>query len=96
MPQVKFSPVAMEDLTRLRDFLRHKNLAAANRAGEVIVRSVQILARQPLIGRPVKDMPKEFRELTISFGKTGYVARYRYAGDMVTILAVRHQKEVGE
>jgi plasmid stabilization system protein ParE len=86
----------MQDLTRLRDFLREKNHAAAKRAGEVIVSSVRVLARQPLIGRPVKDMPQEFRELTISFGKTGYIARYRYAGDIVTILAIRHQKEVGK
>jgi plasmid stabilization system protein ParE len=28
-------------------------------------------------------------------GDSGYVARYRFDKDEVTILAVRHQKEVG-
>jgi plasmid stabilization system protein ParE len=40
-------------------------------------------------------MPDEFREWIIDFGDSGYVARYRIAPDAVTILAVRHQKEVG-
>jgi plasmid stabilization system protein ParE len=31
----------------------------------------------------------------IDFGDSGYVARYHFDGEVVTILAVRHQKEVG-
>jgi plasmid stabilization system protein ParE len=56
---------------------------------------ITILARQPRVGRPVEDMPSEFRDWLIDFGDSGYVARYRIDGDTVTILAVRHQKEVG-
>jgi plasmid stabilization system protein ParE len=37
----------------------------------------------------------EFREWIIGFGDTGYVALYRYDGDTVIILAVRHQREAG-
>ena len=40
-------------------------------------------------------MDIEYRELTIDFGDSGYVARYRYEDDCVTVLALRHQKEVG-
>jgi plasmid stabilization system protein ParE len=40
-------------------------------------------------------MPNEFREWIIDFGDSGYVARYRIDSGVVTILAVRHQKEVG-
>ena len=40
-------------------------------------------------------MDTEFRELPIDFGDTGYIARYHYAGNTVTVLAVRHQKEAG-
>lgn len=29
----------------------------------------------------------------LDFGDSGYVARYRVIGEMVTILAVRHQRE---
>ncbi|WP_372826722.1 type II toxin-antitoxin system RelE/ParE family toxin [Polaromonas sp.] len=56
---------------------------------------MKVLAQQPGIGRPIADMPEEFREWIIDFGDSGYVARYRIESDAVTILAVRHQKEVG-
>lgn len=96
MPQVRFTFAALRDLERLRDFLRPKNPAAAKRAAGAIVKSVQILEHQPHIGRPVEDMPEEFRELLIKFGDSGYVTRYHYGGgDLVTVLAIRHQKEAG-
>ncbi len=95
MPQVRFAPAAIRDLERLREFLRPKNPVAAQRAGEAILRAVQVLGLQPQIGRPIEDLPDEFREWVIDFGDSGYVARYRIGPDAVTILAVRHQKEVG-
>ncbi|MBZ0225970.1 MAG: type II toxin-antitoxin system RelE/ParE family toxin [Comamonas sp.] len=95
MPQVRFAPPAIRDLERLREFLRAKSPIAAKRAGEVIVKAVQVLGLQPGIGRPIEDMPDEFREWIIDFGASGYVARYRIDSDAVTILTVRHQKEVG-
>lgn len=95
MPQVIFAPGAVRDLQRLREFLRPKNPNAAKRAGESILQAVKVLGLQPQIGRPVADMPEPYREWLIDFGDTGYVARYRFDGDTVVILAVRHQKEVG-
>ena len=53
------------------------------------------MAQQPGIGRPIEDMDPEFREWIIDFGDSGYIARYRIDADAVTILAVRHQNEVG-
>lgn len=48
------------------------------------------------MGRPVEELPDVFREWLIEFGGSGYVARYRYdGGDIVSILAIRHQKEAG-
>lgn len=97
MPQVRFSPAALRDLERLRDFLRPKNPAAAKRAAGAIIKAVQVLGQQPHIGRPVIDLPEEFREWPIEFGDSGYLARYRFDGDEnVIILAIRHQKEAGE
>jgi plasmid stabilization system protein ParE len=94
--RVQFAPTALRDLERLRDFLRPKNLAAAKRAAVAIINAVKILERHPQIGRPVEGMDDPaFRELLIDFGESGYVARYRLAEDSVTVLAVRHQKEVG-
>ena len=95
MPQVRFSQPAICDLERLREFLRPKSPVAAKRAGEVIVKAVQVLGLQPKLGRPIEDMPDEFREWIIDFGDSGYVARYHMDPDAVTILTVRHQKEVG-
>jgi hypothetical protein len=38
-------------------------------------------------------MDPAYRELPITFGNTGYIARYRYADDTVTILGIHHQRE---
>jgi plasmid stabilization system protein ParE len=95
MPQVRFASGAVRDLQRLREFLRPKNPIAAQRAGQTIIKAVQVLGLKPHIGRPIEDMPDEFREWVTDFGDSGYVARYRLDVDAVTILAVRHQKEVG-
>ena len=52
-----------------------------------------MLAHHPLIGRIVTA---ELRELVISYGRTGYVALYRFVPSRreVRILAIRHQREL--
>lgn len=95
MSRVKFSPAALGDLERLREFLRPRNPAAAKRAAVVIIKAVQLLGQQPQIGRPSEEMDIEYRELLIDFGDSGYVALYRYECDLVTVLSLRHQKEAG-
>jgi len=95
MPRLIWSSQALLDVQRLYRFLAPKNLDAAKRAVKTIRQGVAVLAQQPRIGRPVEDMPEEFREWIIDFGDSGYVARFRIDPDVVVILAVRHQKEVG-
>ncbi len=95
MPHLIWTPAAALDVQRLYRFLFSKNADAARRAVKAIRGGAKILARQPHIGRPVEDMPPEFRDWLIDFGDSGYVARYRIGDDVVTILAVRHQKEAG-
>jgi plasmid stabilization system protein ParE len=94
MPQVIFSPAALRDLQRLRDFLRPKNADAARRAGETIRQGVKALGTHPTMGRTIEDLPEQFREWLIDFGNSGYIARYHVEADTVTILALRHQKEM--
>lgn len=96
MSHLIWAPAAAVDVQRLYRFLLPKNADAdaARRAVKSIRGGVKILAWQPHIGRPVEDMPSEFRDWLIDFGDSGYVARYRIDDDVVTILAVRHQKEV--
>jgi plasmid stabilization system protein ParE len=73
-----------------------KNPQAARRAGQAIERQFGLLETTPDIGRPFPEYP-ELRELTISFGDSGYVALYRHdpAAGAVYVLAFRHQREAG-
>ena len=95
MPRLIWSPAALLDVQRLYRFLLSKNPDAAKRAVRAIRHGVKVLEQQPGMGRPIDDMPEEFREWIIDFGGSGYLARFRINQDVVVILAVRHQKEAG-
>ena len=95
MPRLIWSRQALLDVQRLYRFLASKNRDAAKRAVSAVRQGVRVLAYQSRIGRPVDDMPDEFREWVIDFGDSGYLVRYRIGSDAITILAVRHQREVG-
>lgn len=95
MPRVIYSQSALRDLRRLREFLQSKNPLAARRAGKAIIQATEALADQPQIGRPVEGMEPEYREWPVNFGDSGYLALYRYDGHVVTVVALRHQKETG-
>lgn len=85
---------ALFDLERIVQFLSEGGHAESGDALAAILDAIQVLERHPLIGRPVDGT---LRELVISFGRTGYVALYRFrpALPRVEILAVRHQREAG-
>ena len=95
MPQVRYAPEAIRDLQRPHEFLRPLNPASAKRASERIRNSLQVLGHQSHIGRPIEELPDEFREWVIESGDNGYLVRYRIDADSVTILSMRHQKEAG-
>jgi len=40
-------------------------------------------------------MEANYRELLIDFSDSGYIALYRHDDEVVTVLAIRHQKELG-
>lgn len=95
MSRLIWSRQALLDVQRLYRFLAVKNIDAAKRAIKTVRQGVKVLGHQSGIGRPIEDMADEFREWMIDFGDSGYIVRYRIDADAVTILAVRHQKEVG-
>jgi len=95
MPRLIWTPSALLDVQRLYRFLIVKNPDAARRAVKAIRQGVKVLEQQPKVGRPVEDMDNEYRDWIIDFGDSGYVARYRVDPQFVSVLAVRHQKEVG-
>jgi plasmid stabilization system protein ParE len=94
MAQVAYSRNAQANLTRLHLFLVDKNPEAAHRAIRTIRDRINMLARFPRLGRADHEQPEQ-RELFITFGTAGYVARYRVADELVLILAIRHAREAG-
>jgi plasmid stabilization system protein ParE len=93
LAQVVYSRRALDDLERAIRYLAEQDPMAAADAAAAIREAVEILSRHPLIGRPVA---RPLRELVISFGKTGYVALYRFlpARGEVRILGIRHQRDL--
>ena len=95
MPRLKWSQSALQDVARLHDFIAPKSREAARRAVKAIRQGVKLLGRHPEIGRPVDELPSEFREWVIEFGSGAYVALYHFDWKQVLILAVRHGREAG-
>ena len=94
MTTVVYTRRALDDLDRLEEFLLEVDAAAAHETIPLVVSAVETLCFHPNIGRRSGG---QLRELVISRGRTGYIALYRYheARDLVLVLAVRHQREVG-
>ncbi len=95
MPRLKWSQQALRDVLRLHDFLAPKSRDAAKRAVKAIRQGVKALGKHPEIGRPIDELPTEFREWVIEFGHGAYLALYHYDGKQVVILAVRYGREAG-
>jgi plasmid stabilization system protein ParE len=95
MPPLKWSHPAPLDVARHHDFLAPKSSAAAKRAIKTIRQGIKALGKHPEIGRPVEDMPPEFREWVIEFGHGAYIALCHYDGKQIVILTIRHGREAG-
>lgn len=92
--QVRFTKSAKEDLQRLYGFLLEQDLQAARRARAAIGRGLEFLADFPFACRKATAGNPFLREMLISFGASGYVVLFEIENkEMVTILAVRHQRE---
>ena len=98
MPRIELAPELAEDFDRILDDLAsHEVESTAQRIGEIIA-AVEVLAQNPLIGRPVgRPVANSKRELVVGRRSHGYVALYRYVPeiDTVFVLAIRSQREAG-
>ena len=85
---------AFEDIERLDDFLAQQDSRLRGQLAAFIAKAVTILAMQPGTGRPTSE---NHRELIVHRGRSGYLVRYRYDRERltVTILRIRHQSESG-
>jgi plasmid stabilization system protein ParE len=96
--RVRFTREAEEDLVRLYEFILERDVTdwqLAEQALEAIRHAIASLERSPFSYRKAAGGGSPFlRELVIPFGSSGYVALFEIeAGDLVTVLAVRHQRE---
>ena len=92
--EVRFTEGARRDLLELHAFLAEHSVSAAEAAVDAIERALSLLEEFPWSCRASRALVgPRFRELIIPFGKRGYVALFELEDGVVTILAVRHQRE---
>jgi toxin ParE1/3/4 len=94
MSRIELAPDVGNDLDRILEHLFAHQVADAPARIEDIIKAIDVLERNPLIGRPARA---DLRELVIGRRARGYVALYRYVAelDTVFVLAIRGQKEAG-
>ncbi len=94
MSRIELAPEIGDDFDRILDHLIEYDAADAKSRVEDIMRAIDVLESNPLIGRRVRA---DLRELVIGRRARGYVALYRYVPelDTVFVLAIRGQKEAG-
>lgn len=86
-----YSPEAIEDLRRLREFIEPKNPYAAQRAAESIIKGIRQLHEFPLLGAEVRMAPDPSKVRDLVIGK--YIARYLVGSTEVYVLRIwRHKK----
>jgi toxin ParE1/3/4 len=92
--RVRLVPDVIEDLDRIVEHLHIHESASADARAVEIISALDVLADNPLIGRPAGD---DKRELLIGRGLSGYLALYRYLPllDTALVLAIRAQREGG-
>ncbi len=84
--RIEWHPWARTDLAELVEYIATDNPAAGYRVHDDIRKQTGLLAIYPEIGRPGRV--RGTRELVIT--GTPYIAAYRFAGDVVTVLRLLH------
>jgi toxin ParE1/3/4 len=84
--RIEWHPLARADLAGLVVYIATDDVSAAYRVHDSFREQIEKLATHPEIGR--SGRVRGTRELVIS--GTPYVAAYRVAGDVVTVLRVLH------
>ncbi|MFT4241850.1 MAG: type II toxin-antitoxin system RelE/ParE family toxin [Acidovorax sp.] len=94
MVRLLLASQAHEDLVRLEEFLWQARDPLAADLLDFLLDGLNVLTHQPGVGRPLAQGQ---RELIISRGRGGYLARYVYdlAHQRVIVLGIRHQREAG-
>ena len=88
---IVYSPEAIKDLVRLREFIAIKNPSAAKQMAQSLQLSIQQLKQFPLMGKAVDlaPEPEQIRDLI----SANYTVRYLIGSEVIYILRVWHQRE---
>ncbi len=94
MTRIELAPELADDIERIVLHLAENAVPNPQARIDEIISAIDVLQRNPLIGRM---SPKNNRELVIGRGSHGYIALYRYLEqiDTVFVLAIRAQREAG-
>lgn len=94
MAEVILAPQAQADLVRLEAFLWENQDPLASQLLDFVLDGLCVLTHQPGVGRPLAH---GHRELIISRGRGGYLARHVFdtTRQRVIVLRIRHQREAG-
>ncbi|WP_395649830.1 type II toxin-antitoxin system RelE/ParE family toxin [Brevundimonas sp.] len=87
---VRFSRASQADRERLAAFLARNSPQAAEDAADAITTAIARLGAFPMLGRSVASGD---RELSVKFGKAGYIVRYRIDPDAVVVARIFHMLE---
>jgi len=90
--KISYSPEAIEDLVRLREFIASKSPLAARRIANELLTGIEKLKIFPRMGISVERAPdpKLIRDLFIE----QYTVRYFLAEEEIFVLRIWHDKEI--
>jgi len=89
--KITYTPEAIKDLIRLREFIENKNPQSAQRIAKELINGMKQLKNFPLMGVKVKEAPDPdmIRDLIIG----SYITRYLIHSNEIHILRIWHHKE---
>jgi plasmid stabilization system protein ParE len=92
--RIELAPEVTDDFERILTHLEQFEIENSTERIYEIIAAIDVLAANPLIGRPGEAGK---RELVIGKESHGYVALYSYLAelDTVFVLAIRSQREAG-
>ncbi len=89
--RISYTPEAIDDLKRLREFIEVKNPLAAQRIAITLLKGITQLKTFPYLGVEVQQAPtpEMVRDLIIG----NYIVRYLIRSKKIDVLRVWHHKE---
>lgn len=91
---LSFTRSARTDFERLREFIARHDESAAERVARQLLKGIDLLVRQPRMGRRVRDAdghdaPEEIRDWIVG----NYIIRYLIADERIVVLRAWHHRE---